>query len=115
YYTTTQDFETFAPTELFFDPGFNAIDGVIFELPDHMQDRYALVLKDNSRNVFNLRVAFGDSPTGPWREPSAPFTGKFTEGPSVLRAGDQWMIFFDCYRAGYYGAAVTRDFRSFVN
>jgi hypothetical protein len=29
YYTTTRDFEIFAPTKLFFDPGFSVIDGTI--------------------------------------------------------------------------------------
>ena len=31
YYTTTSDFETFAPTKLFFDPGFSVIDGTIVQ------------------------------------------------------------------------------------
>ena len=29
YYTTTRDFKTFAPTKLFFDPGFSVIDCTI--------------------------------------------------------------------------------------
>ena len=47
-----------------------------------------LVLKDNSRTQMNLRVAFGESPLGPWHDLSQPFTEQFTEGPSVLKLGD---------------------------
>ena len=54
----------FAPTKLFFDPGFSVIDCTIVK----DDDRYVLVLKDNTRPQRNLRVAFGDSPLGPWRE-----------------------------------------------
>jgi len=111
YSTTTRDFKTFTPTKLFLDPGFNVIDGVIVPL----EGRYALVVKDNSREVFNLRVAFGDAPLGPWADLSPPFTGKFTEGPSVLKLGDEWLVYYDCYRAEYYGAAKTKDFKTFVD
>jgi hypothetical protein len=109
YYTTTADFRAFTPTELFFDPGFNVIDCTIVG----RDDTYSLVLKDNSRKQMNLRVAFGDSPVGPWHDVSAPFTGPFTEGPSVLKLGDDWIIYFDAYRQGIYEAVKTRDFKSF--
>ena len=29
YYVTTRDFETFSPTKLFYDPGFNVIDATV--------------------------------------------------------------------------------------
>ena len=111
YYTTTRDFESFAPTRLFFDPGFNVIDCTIVQYGRG----YALVLKDNSRTKMNLRVAFGASPVGPWQEVSPPFTQAFTEGPTVLKAGDDYLIYFDAYRQGVYGAVKTRDFKSFVD
>jgi hypothetical protein len=111
YYTTTADFQTFTPTTLFLDPGFSVIDGTIVA----RGDGYVLVLKDNSRKQMNLRVAFGDSPIGPWRDVSAPFTRPFTEGPSVLKLGDDWIIYFDAYRQGDYGAVKTRDFKAFVD
>jgi hypothetical protein len=111
YYTTTRDFETFAPTKLFFDPGFSVIDCTIVKAdPD-----YVLVLKDNTRPRRNLRVAFGKSPLGPWRDVSEPFTQQFTEGPSVLKLADNWVVYFDAYQEGRYGAAITADFRSFTD
>jgi hypothetical protein len=64
YYTMTRDFQTFAPAKLFYDPGFSVIDCTIVKV----NKEYVLVLKDNSRPQRNLRVAFGDSPLGPWRD-----------------------------------------------
>ena len=110
YYTTTRDFQDFEPTRLFLDPGFSVIDCTIVK----DGDRYVLVLKDNTRPQRNLRVAFADSPLGPWRNMSAPFTQQFTEGPSILKLGDKWMIYFDAYQEGYYGATVTKDFIKFA-
>ena len=111
YYTTTKDFKTFAPTKLFLDPDFSVIDCTIVK----REDDYVLVLKDNTRPERNLRVAFGESPLGPWENISPPFTRQFTEGPTVLKIGDEWIIYYDAYRDYTYGAVKTRDFKSFTN
>ncbi len=111
YYTTTRDFKTFAPAKLFFEPGYSVIDG--FLLKDDA--RYVLLHKDNTRPMRNLRVALGDSPLGPWRNLSEAFTEQFTEGPCALKVGEDWLIYFDAYRAGVYGAVKTRDFLSFTD
>lgn len=111
YYTTTRDFKTFAPTKLFFDPGFSVIDCTIVPFGE----RYVLVLKDNTRPERNLRVAFGDSPLGPWRDVSLKFTENFTEGPTVLKLGDEWLVYYDAYRAATYNAAKTSDFKTFTD
>ncbi len=109
YYTTTTDFKQFTPTKLFFDPGFSVIDCCIVP----RGDEYTLILKDNTRPQRNLRTARGDRPLGPWHDVSAPFTGRFTEGPTVLRAGDEWLIYFDAYQKHTYDAVKTRDFETF--
>jgi hypothetical protein len=109
YYTTTRDFQTFEPTKLFYEPGFSVIDCTIVPYGDE----YVLVLKDNTRPQRNLRVAFGDSPLGPWRDVSTPFTQNFTEGPTVLNIGEEWIVYFDAYREEIYGALRTRDFKEF--
>ena len=111
YYTTTRDFKTFEPAKLFFDPGFSIIDCTIVR--DGV--RYILVLKDNTRPERNLRVAFGNSPLGPWSGVSKPFTGQFTEGPTVLKLGDDWLIYFDAYRDEKYGTVRTPDFKTFTD
>lgn len=111
YCTTTRDFQSFTPTRLFLDPGFSVIDCAI------VQDgsRYVLVLKDNTRPERNLRVAFGDSPLGPWHNISSAFTDNFTEGPTAVNLGGDWIIYYDAYREGIYGAAKTADFETFTD
>lgn len=111
YFTTTRDFKTFAPTRLFFDPGFSVIDGCILKDAGH----YVLLLKDNSRPQRNLRVAFGPSPLGPWGDVSGPFTAKLTEGPTALKIGQDWLIYYDAYGTRTYGAVRTRDFKTFTD
>lgn len=111
YYTTTRDFKAFTPTKLFWDPGFSVIDAQI--LKD--SSRYVLLFKDNTRPQRNLGVAFGRSPLGPWRDISSNLTPSFTEGPSGLKVGDEWLVFFEFYRQGCYGALKTRDFTRFAD
>lgn len=110
YYTTTQDFVTFTPTQLFIDPGFSVIDAVIVK---RQKNDYVLVLKDNTRPERNLKVAFGKTPLGPFENVSAPFSKKFTEGPSVVKTGDEWLIYFDTYQDKRYDAVRTKDFKTF--
>jgi hypothetical protein len=111
YFTTTQDFQNFAPAKLFCDPGFSVIDP--FLLKD--DGGYVLVCKDNSRPALNLRVAFGKSALGPWENVSVPFTQKFTEGPCALKISGDWLIYFDAYRQKIYGAVKTHDFKTFAD
>lgn len=46
---------------------------------------------------------------------SEPITHKFTEGPSALKVGDDWIIYFDPYREKHYGAVKTQDFKTFTD
>jgi hypothetical protein len=112
YFTTTEDFEKLSETRLFLDPGFSVIDAVIVK---RKADDYVLVLKDNTRPERNIRVAFSDKPTGPWTNVSKAFTENFTEGPSVVRVKDSWLIYYDSYRRKIYEASATLDFVHFAN
>ncbi|MGJ1205335.1 glycoside hydrolase family 43 protein [Sphingobacterium lactis] len=110
YYTSTRDFKTFTPTQLFADPGFSIIDAVILR---KQKDEYVLVLKDNTRPNRNLKVAFSDNAKGPFLNITAPFSAYLTEGPSVLKVKDEWLIYFDSYGSKKYEAVSTKDFKSF--
>lgn len=112
YVTTTKDFNSFTPTKLFIDPKFSVIDAVIVK---RTAKDYVLVLKDNTRPERNLKVAFSDSPLGPWKNVSKPFTTNFTEGPSVVKIKDQWLIYFDAYQKKSYDAVATKDFIHFTD
>ena len=112
YYTTTKDFNTFSPAKLFCDPGFSVIDAVIVK---RGKEDYVLVLKDNTRPNRNIRVAFGKKAVGPYTDVSEPFTPMYTEGPTVARVGNDWLIYFDAYRDKIYGAVKTTDFGTFTD
>jgi len=112
YYTTTKDFQTFSDTKLFLDPGFSVIDAVIVK---RAKNDYVLVLKDNTRPERDIKVAFSNSPTGPWQNVSKAFTDTFTEGPSVVKLKDEWLIYYDSYRKKIYEASSTKDFIHFEN
>lgn len=110
YYVTTKDFINFSPARIFFNPGFSVIDAVIVKAA---KGKYVLVLKDNTRPNRNIKVAFSDRATGPYGQASAPFTESFTEGPTVAKVGDDWLIYFDVYQSKKYGAVRTKDFKNF--
>jgi sucrose-6-phosphate hydrolase SacC (GH32 family) len=112
YYTTTKDFRTFSETKLFLDPGFSVIDCVIVK---RGKNDYVLVLKDNTRPNRNIKVAFASNPLGPYSKPSEPFSPLFTEGPTVAKVGDDYIIYYDQYRDKIYGAMKTKDFKSFTD
>ena len=112
YYMTTTDFRTFSSAKLFLDPGFSVIDAVITK---RKADDYVLVLKDNTRPNRNIKVAFSTQATGPYTGVSEAFTNKFTEGPSVVNTGKEWLIYFDSYQDKKYGAVSTTDFKTFTD
>ncbi len=112
YYLTTKDFKTFSKPQLFYDPGFSAIDATLVK---RGKGDYVMVVKDNSRPMRNIKVAFAKSPYGPWSAASEPFTEQFTEGPSTAKVGDWYYIYYDSYRHKIYGAHRTKDFKTFQN
>jgi hypothetical protein len=108
YYVTTKDFKKFSDTKLFYNQGFNVIDATI------QQDgnRYVMILKDETRNPpqKNLRVAFSNAAAGPYGKPSPPITGNYwAEGPTVLKLGNEWIVYFDKYTQHLYGAVTSTD------
>ena len=112
YYMTTKDFKTFSKAQLFYDPDFSAIDAMLVK---RGKGDYVMVVKDNSRPMRNIKVAFAKSPYGPWSAASEPFTESFTEGPSTAKVGDWWYIYYDSYQHKIYGAHRTKDFKTFQN
>jgi len=112
YVTTTPDFKTFTPTVLFFDAGFSVIDA---EIVKRKVNDYVLVLKDNSRPERDIKVAFATNALGPYSNVSKAFSDNFTEGPSVVKIKDEWLIYYDSYRKKVYEASATKDFVNFLN
>ncbi len=110
YSITTKDFITFSKPKLFLDPGFSVIDAVIVKRDSK---DYVLVLKDNTRPNRNLKVAFAKDALGPYENISETFSPKLTEGPTVVKVKNDWLIYFDAYGQKIYSAYKTADFKTF--
>jgi sucrose-6-phosphate hydrolase SacC (GH32 family) len=110
YYVTTKDFEEFSETRVFYDKGFNVIDATIVKAGP----TYVMFLKDETNKPFtpqkNIRTARSDFAEGPYGEASEPITGdNWAEGPTAVKIGDSWHLYFDKYRKGKYGLLVSTD------
>ena len=77
-------------------------------------DKFYLVFQDERKQPLkkNLRYAVAEQPEGPYGQPSEPFTGDWVEGPSAIKIGDEYLVYFDHYgQPPYYGAVRSRDLR----
>jgi hypothetical protein len=110
YCVTTDDFENLSEAKLFYEQGFNVIDATLIRA----DNRYAMILKDETdrphRPEKNLRVAFANEAIGPYGSPSAPITGKYwAEGPTAIKIGGKWLVYFDKYTEHKYGMVTSPD------
>jgi hypothetical protein len=113
---TTSDFEQLSQAELSYDQGFNVIDATL------IQDgkRYAMILKDETDRPHkpekNLRVAFAEKTLGPYGPPSAPITGPYwAEGPTAIKIGGTWHVYFDKYTEHKYGMVTSPDLETWTD
>ena len=111
YYVTTPDFKTYSKTELFYDQGFNVIDGTLIK----ENNRYILFLKDETRTPpqKNIRIATSKKLTGGYSKPTVPITGDYwAEGPTPIKIGDSWIVYFDKYMDQRMGAVRSKDLKN---
>jgi beta-xylosidase len=114
YATTTTDFKSFSPTRLFYDNGFNVIDATIVQ----GDDRFLMFLKDETRNPpkKNLRIATSSKADGPFGPSSVPITGNYwAEGPTAIKLGNTWHVYFDRYVEHRYGLITSTDLKSWTD
>jgi beta-xylosidase len=110
YYVTTRDFKKFSKAELLYEQGFNVIDATIQE----HAGTYFMFFKDETRYPpqKNLRFATSTRITGGYTPPSQPITGDYwAEGPTVIKHGDKWKMYFDKYTLHKYGLLESTDLR----
>jgi predicted GH43/DUF377 family glycosyl hydrolase len=111
YYTTTSDFESFAETKLFYDPGFNVIDASI--VPDG--ERYAMFIKNETELPTpekNISLVFADDMYGPYNVPDKPITGDYwAEGATAIEINGKWHVYFDKYRKHQFGLITSADLK----
>lgn len=114
YSVSTKDFLTYTPTQLLYEPGFNVIDASI--QPDGQ--RFVMFLKDETREPVkkNLRLAYASQLAGPYGPASAPITGNYwAEGPTAVKLGADWLVYFDKYREHKYGAVKSPDLTHWID
>ena len=111
YYVATRDFIHFTPTQLLYDGGFNVIDATMLAAAG----KFYLIVKDETMHPVkkNLRIAVSDSATGPFGPADAPISTNWVEGPSGIKIGGDYYIYFDHYaNRKYYGAIKSTDMQA---
>ena len=111
YVATTRDFQTFTPTRLFYDQGFSVIDATIIK----DGRRYVMFFKDETRwptAQKNLHYAVSNQAAGTYGPASPAITGDYwAEGPTAIKIGERWIVYFDKYREHRYGAVASADWK----
>jgi beta-xylosidase len=109
YATSTEDFVHYTPTRLLYDGGFDVIDATMAQ----DGDRWLMFVKNESerpRAEKNIRLVTAPSPDGPFSPVSPPITGNYwAEGPTSIRIGGWWYVYFDKYRDHAFGVVRSRD------
>jgi hypothetical protein len=109
YYVLTKDFKSFSKAKILYDKGFNVIDATI----QPSEDGYVMFLKDETLKPVaqkNLHVAFSKHLTDGYGAPSEVITGKYwAEGPTAIKIDNEWVVYFDKYTQGKYGAVSSAD------
>ena len=110
YYVTTKDFENFSKPEVFYNPGFDNIDSTVVET----DGKFILTFKEGDRQAKNIwgpiHQAVADNLFGPYEKLDKPVITDRAEGPTVAKMGDKWVMYFDYYAHGRFGAMETADF-----
>jgi beta-xylosidase len=108
YFVTTPDFQSFSKTKLLYDPGFNVIDANIVR----DGDSFLMFMKDETLTPprKHLKVARGAS-WHEWDKPGEAITTNhfWAEGPTGIKIGPEWIVYFDKYKINKIGAVSSND------
>lgn len=64
----------------------------------------------------NIKIATSENLYGPYSSASTPITGRYwAEGPSAIKTGERWIVYFDKYREGKYGAVASADLKNWTD
>lgn len=114
YCTSTKDFKIFTGTEPYWDPGHNVIDGFLAK----DGDRYLLFYKDETLKPEakkHILLATADNPRGPFEVRGVASHVNWTEGPTALKVGDAWLLYYDCYTKNHFGVVRSTDLKTWEN
>lgn len=114
---TTTNFIEYSAPELFFDPGYSIIDATIA----YHNNEYLMAFKDERsdnrgtpvhKTIHLCKSMHG---AGPWNEVSAPVTLPLTEGPALFRRNNEWVMLYDHFTEGFFGASKSADGVNWIN
>ncbi len=114
YCVTTNDFVQFSETKLFYDRGFNVIDATI----QYDGNQYLMFLKDETSTPpqKNIRLAYSEDLGQQFSPASSPITGNYwAEGPTAIKKGANWIVYFDKYTQHKYGAVISSDLQHWTD
>ncbi|AKC82235.1 hypothetical protein IMCC26134_04595 [Verrucomicrobia bacterium IMCC26134] len=118
YATTTKDFTVFTPTKLLYNAGYNVIDSNLIPARDGSTD-WLLFVKDETLAPVtqkNIRMVRGRSPEGPWDPVSPALTGNYwAEGPTAIKVGDEYRVYFDKHMVNAIGLVSSTDLRTWID
>ncbi len=111
YYVKTADFQTYTDAKLFYDDGFNVIDATIVK----DAGKYVMFVKDETKVPVakkNIRIATSDRAEGPYGPASVTFSPDWVEGPTALKIGSYWYVYYDAYTRGRMEGARSTDLKT---
>lgn len=114
YYTLTNDFVNFSPTEILYEPGFNIIDATIIK----ENGDFVMFLKDETREPEqkNIRISKSKTLNKGYSQASNPISGNYwAEGPTIIKVKDKWILYFDKYIEKKMGALISSDLETWVD
>ena len=114
YYVTTKDFKSYSKTKLLYNQNFNVIDASI----QQNGKQFVMFLKDETKKPpqKNIRIATSKNLYKNYSTPSAPITGKYwAEGPTAIKIGENWIVYFDKYTEHKYGAVTSTDLINWID
>ena len=109
--TTTEDFQTYSPARVFFDPGYSVIDATVTRFGDH----WLMAFKDErgqnqpDTDFKAIRVAWAAQAAGPYSEISELLSPPLTEGPILFRRNGMLTMLFDHFMAGHFGGLQSAN------
>ncbi len=112
YYVTTRDFRDFSEPQVLIDPGFDHIDTTIMK----NGDRYIAIVKEGDKQSIGewgpIHMLTASDPRGPWTLQEPPIVTERAEGPALVEANGETLLYFDYYAQHRYGARATTDWTS---
>ena len=74
-----------------------------------------MFLKDETEEPVakkNIRIATANKAEGPYSSASEPFSPDWVEGPTAIKIGDYWYVYYDAYTRHRYEGARSKDLKT---